>query len=278
MLDATTDITQADRNAHIHASQCTSLDEVRRLTPAAFATTPSLDRGRRYKFISTEQLVEALLRAGFAVASSCQTKSRNRLNDPFTRHMLRFRHVCDSVMVGDAVPEIVLVNSHDGTSSYQLRAGLYRAVCSNGLLARAGDFGLIIVPHRGNVIDNVLHGALALIKDFGRIGEVVQRMRARRLNEAERSAFAAAGLQIRYPGPDMHPPYPAARLLQTQRVADDDTSLWHVFNTVQENLVAGGITGTSARGRRVTTRRITAIREDVRLNTGLWQLAMALLG
>jgi len=41
----------------------------------------------------------------------------------------------------------VLINAHDGSSSYKLRAGLYRPVCTNGLMIQLGDFGLIHVPH-----------------------------------------------------------------------------------------------------------------------------------
>ena len=39
----------------------------------------------------------------------------------------------------------------------------------------------------------------------------------------------------------------------------------------------GGPTGRSATGRNSRTRTIEAIREDVRINNGLWQLAMSLI-
>ena len=46
---------------------------------------------------------------------------------------------------------------------------------------------------------------------------------------------------------------------------------------VQENLCRGGLTGQTAKGRATRTRGISAIREDVRINAQLWQLAMTLL-
>jgi len=46
---------------------------------------------------------------------------------------------------------------------------------------------------------------------------------------------------------------------------------------VQENLLGGGLTRRSASGRLVRTRRITSIREDVRINSGLWDLAAEVL-
>lgn len=46
---------------------------------------------------------------------------------------------------------------------------------------------------------------------------------------------------------------------------------------MQENLLRGGLTRRSATGRLTRTRRISAIREEVRLNSGLWDLATELL-
>ncbi len=71
----------------------------------------------------------------------------------------------ESITLIDAVPEIVLINSHDGTSAYTLRAGLYRPICTNGMMVQLGEFGLIHVPHRGNVVADVVVGALAITRD-----------------------------------------------------------------------------------------------------------------
>src|SRR5205814_1568199 len=194
-------------------------------------------------------------------------------NGAFARHMLHFQPQRESVTLIDAIPQIVLINSHDGRCSYQLRAGLYRPVCTNGLLTRLGDFGLIHVPHRGNVVANVVEAALAIMRDFSRVGEVVEQMHRTPLPFDERVGFAEQALAIRYPVHE-HRPFEAHALLTCKRAADDAPDLWHVFNTIQENLVKGGIAGRSANGRNTRSRAIQAIREDVRINNELWQLAM----
>ncbi len=53
------------------------------------------------------------------------------------------------------------------------------------------------------------------------------------------------------------------------------TNAWSTC--VQENLMRGGISRRSASGRLTRTRRISSIREDVRINSGLWDLASGLL-
>ncbi|WP_249542536.1 DUF932 domain-containing protein, partial [Escherichia coli] len=44
--------------------------------------------------------------------------------------MLRLRRAGE--INGEHVPEIILLNSHDGTSSYQMLPGYFRFVCQNG--------------------------------------------------------------------------------------------------------------------------------------------------
>ena len=49
----------------------------------------------------------------------------------------------------DSVPEVVFLNSHDGTSAYQLRMGIFRVVCTNGLIVSRGCVpGVLRVPSR----------------------------------------------------------------------------------------------------------------------------------
>ena len=61
--------------------------------------------------------------------------------------------------------EIILINSHDGASSYQMLAGVFRFVCCNGLVCGtvAND---IRIPHKGNVQDEVIEGAFRVLDDF----------------------------------------------------------------------------------------------------------------
>ena len=80
-----------------------------------------------------------------------------------TKHMLRLRHA--SQINGDEANEVVLINSHDGTSSYQMLAGMFRFVCQNGLVC--GDtFADVRVHHKGNVIDHVIEGAYEVLRGF----------------------------------------------------------------------------------------------------------------
>ena len=247
--------------------------------PAAFAETPDTTRtSKHYQFISTARVVEALLEAGFQATRAQQTRVRAGASPDHARHLIRFSFVKESLSMIDAIPELILINSHDGTSAYTLRAGLYRPLCTNGLMTQIGDFGLLHVPHRGNIIHNVVDGALEIARGFDNIGRVVQRMASCQLDEGQRQGLAAAALKLRYPKPEQHVPVTADQVLQVRRAADHGNTLWLTYNAIQENLCAGGLQGRSPSGRASRTRAIRAIREDVRLNVGLWNHAMSLLG
>src|SRR3546814_2716824 len=71
--------------------------------------------------------------------------------------MIRLRHASQINARGEA-NEIILLNSHDGTSSYRMLAGMFRFVCSNGLVC--GDtVADVRVPHKGDVAGQVIEGA-----------------------------------------------------------------------------------------------------------------------
>jgi len=60
--------------------------------------------------------------------------------------------------------EIILVNAHDGTSSYQMISGVFRFVCANGLFA--GDaFEDLKVRHTGNAVGRVIEGTYTVLDD-----------------------------------------------------------------------------------------------------------------
>jgi hypothetical protein len=257
-------------SSHDHAFRSITLEDLQTQTPAAFAQGAAADRGPAYSFISTAELVRALLEAGFVLSAARQAGTRRR--DPqFARHIVRLRQVRESVTLVDAIPEIVLINSHDGTSSYTMHAGLFRPVCCNGLLMRIANMGFIRLTHRNIWVGDVVQSALEMAGRFANMRVICEAMAARQLSPGERQDFAARALQLRY---EDRAPIEPDRLLGVRRQADEGSDLWRVYNRVQENLLRGGLPGRSQSGRRVSTRAICAIRQDVRINLALWNQAV----
>jgi hypothetical protein len=246
------------------------MERLRTQAPAAFADRPFGAVSPSYRFISTRNLVAALLEAGFVATEARQARARGE-RAGYSRHLLRFRPLHTEITLDEAVPEIAIVNAHDGTCAYQVRAALFRPLCTNGLLARLGDFGAIHVPHRGNVVANVVEAAGLILAGFTPVAEQVRAMVRTELAAADQEQFARDAAALRWDEPDRIAP---AALLERRRDTDRGADLWTVYNVLQENLIRGGVRYRTSTGRDVRARGIRAIREDVRINTGLWQAAV----
>lgn len=259
-------------------------DELQRLCPAIFAEEPHESRSERYAYIPTSDVLAGLRREGFEPFEVRQGGSRDADKRAFTKHMLRLRHVGagGALISGDNVsPEVILLNSHDGTSSYQLTAGLFRMVCTNGLIA--GDaFEHVRVPHKGDVVGQVIDAAFKVIDEFPRVVDGAREMAGVSLSQGEQLAFANAALQLRWTPEDeqqaARAPIEASALLAPRRSADTASDLWRTFNRVQEHVIRGGqrVVTRNARGqvtRRSTVRPVNGIDQNRALNRALWTLA-----
>ena len=239
--------------------------------PSIHATRPSDKVSDRYGFIPTSVIVNALERQGF-VPAKAQVARASGERKAFAKHLIRFRHREHQVkQVGDWLPEVVLVNSHDGSSSYRIMAGVFRLVCLNGLTV--GDsITEARVRHTKNAPDEIVEASFRVIEQLPRLADGVAGMQAVQLEPEERLAFARAALELRYDleKVEVRP----EQILRAQRQADQGNDLWRTFNVAQEHLLRGGDRVINREtGRRARSRAVSSVGEDVRLNRALWTLA-----
>lgn len=245
-------------------------DQIRKVAPSIFAESAHASRSDRYTYLPTIDVINGLRREGFQPFAVAQTRVRDADKAEHTKHLIRLRHASN---INDSeAKEVVLLNSHDGSSCYQMLAGMFRFVCANGMVC-GETHSDVRVRHSGNVIDNVIEGATRVLENFEEVTEQRDGMRALTLNEGEQQAFGRAALLLKYDEQDGPAPITERQVLGARRRADDAPDLWTTFNRVQENLVRGGLTARNKAGRRTTTRGVNGIDQSVKLNRALWQLA-----
>lgn len=247
--------------------------EILGVAPSIFAATQHGSRSDRYSYIPTSEVLGSLRKEGFQPFMVTQGGSRDEEKRDFTKHMIRLRHE-SQMQVSGTVNEIVLLNSHDGTSSYRLMAGMFRMVCANGMIC--GEFDEVRVKHSGDVTSKVIDGCVEILDQLPETSERVREWSGLSLTNGERDAFAKAALALKYE--DDEAPIQAEQLLRVKRTADQDPTLWNTLNVVQENVIRGGINYVlrDEQGRRKQSRRtreVAGIEQNVRLNKGLWVLA-----
>ena len=237
----------ASRSPMLRADHPLSDEQIQRVAPSIFEEAPHESRSERYSYIPTAAVLAELRGEGFQPFMVCQTRVRDEGKREHTKHMIRLRHA--SQIAGSEANEIILLNSHDGTSSYQMLAGMFRFVCSNGLVC--GDtVADVRVPHKGDVAGHVIEGAYEVLHGFERAQESRDAMQAITLDSGEAEVFARAALALKYDDPDKPAPITESQVLASRR-----------------------FDGRSANGRRQRTRPVQGIDQSVRLNRALWLLA-----
>lgn len=237
------------------------------LPRSVLAAAPAPTTSSRYQFIDTRAIVERIAQEGWTVAAATVAAPRKR--DPlYAKHMVDLRHP-DLPEIAGAVPRIILTNSHDGTSSARVLAGMFRFVCSNGLVIGNTTHNEV-VRHTGDAAADLIHRMQQLAKDTARTYSSIERWSKKDLSKAQRHEFARFAAQLRWGDARRFEP---EDLLMVRRAEDDRGDLWATFNRVQENTVRGGIEGLSRSGRAATSRPLSDITRSVEYNAQLWQLA-----
>lgn len=249
-----------------------SNEQMMKAAPSIFARQAYEKTSDSYKFISTADMMFYLDELGWKAREVKQTRCLSEDRKEFTKHIVRFRQVSSPLpMVGDSVPELVLLNSHDGKSSYQFYAGLFRVVCLNGLVVQSSDLGRCRARHSGtNAELAAIEGSFEIVKELPVIAEKVDAFQSIQLTRGEQLAMGAAALQLRWDGDTI--PVEPAQVIQARRHEDQKPDLWSTFQRIQENLMRGGLSGRNALGRSTTTRAVNAVDANTKLNKALWTL------
>lgn len=234
--------------------------------PAVFADKP---RGvsSKYTFIGTKRIVADLISLGWH-----PVKVLGRSNSETAKHVIRFRqpeHLAGGLQ--EVCPEIVMLNSHDGLSSFRLSAGLFRLVCSNGLVVSEAMFASIAIRHIRYTYEAVREAAASYADNVPRISNCVEHLRSIKLIEQDRFQFAHELMKIRFTPEivqrreiDLH------KALTPLRSADKGDDLWSVFNILQEKIINGRVF--TVTGEKM--RRVTNAERNIRLNQAMFDLAL----
>lgn len=248
--------------------------------PAMFNQTTGYETSTKYVPINTAGLVSQFETAGFTLAGTSAARVRNAARQGFQKHLFTFRHA-DMQLRGqdDVLPQIVLKNSYDGTSSLQIMLGVYRLVCANGLIV-GSTWDMLRVRHVGsNAVSDALHGAFKLVGNASKLAETIQAMKSTQLSLDGKLHLANAAANLI--APETAVTVKLSSLLTPRREADVSDDLWTVFNRVQENVMRGGLQYTTLNVndeiRQRVSRGVRSIDASVKFNQILWTAAEEML-
>ena len=250
-----------------------SLDQAREKAPAIFATKPAdYINLNRYKFTPTTDIIEHMDTMGWKLTNAKQSKTKVPLRQNFGVHITEFQHpdlyIKNSEGGVEARPTVVLLNSHDGSRPINFEMGLFRLVCSNGLMVKDKDFGGFKERHTKYTLQEVQNMIEQKMLGLNSTVEKINRWSGIEMSAKDRRSFAIDALALRLGEEKVAEDYEIMEILSPRRDADAPNTLWHTFNRVQENIIRGGYQMNNR-----TARPITNPIQDMVLNQGLWSLA-----
>lgn len=237
-----------------------SLNSLRERVPAIFTKTPSPKVSDRYSFADSEYYLQKFIDANWFIHSARQVSKSE-----YAPHQVILRNN-DIATVGDLLPQLIFTNSHNGIKKMTIDTGIYRLVCSNGLVVPTSITQSLSIKHLDlgdsttDTIVNSFYEKVPIIMNN------IDRMRNKILTDDEIDNFTYNALQIRFinaVGININD------VVKPSRIEDYSDDLWTVFNVVQEKLIRGGIQLPSKR----RSRPINNFVNDNNINTKLWELA-----
>lgn len=245
-------------------------------------TTKQSDLSERYSLINTRRLVDIAEAQGFKTAQIKYPKGKNSAH---ALHIVRLDLPgYESIQVKEYKPQVIIQNAHNGTSSIRIMAGVFRLVCSNGLVA--GDTSLNIrLRHVGLKQADVEEAFQIAAKQVGGMVEKVEAFKAKQLSEEAVMAFAEQALVLRAKASALSDMEIESllnrdnninmrRIQRPKRRADLGTGLWEVYNRIQENCVrASGLIYQGDDKEYHRLHGVNGIQANTKLNQQLWELA-----
>lgn len=243
-----------------------TLEEATKLVPAIGAQSPSEIVSDRYQFVSTRDILDRVQKDGWMITNAT---SQNR--SPHAQHRITLVHENDLSNDNDeGIPRIEMFNSHNRSKRLMFAIGFFRFVCSNGLIVASGPAETIRIKHRfsGDRLQGIMDQVSQISSRFPAIANTIEEFKSRELTQEEQTSFAQYAIKGRF---NYRPEMPrrfrdmgrtVEKLLQARRPEDESSSMWTVYNRVQENLMSG-IEGFS--------RPIKGYTDSVRVNQLLWK-------
>ena len=255
-------------------------EQIRKACPVAFSESASTEVSKHYTHIPTNRVIDDMRELGWGVIQAQQVAARKNATKGYQKHMVVFRHP-DLIVEGkdgdNVWPQIIMTNSHDGKNAFSFQAGMYRFVCSNGLVIADQEFGKMRIRHMGYDFDTLRETINEMVEKLPLTVESMNKFKNTELSEPQKYDLARKALATRLKVQkdqkvDQVYKIDLDEFLKPVRKEDAGNDLWSVFNLVQEKVVEGDfeyISGIKLR----KARKIKNFKQDLDVNQKLFEVA-----
>ena len=259
-------------------------EQVMTVCPYAFAEDPTNPAvSGKYVHANTATVISDMEKLGWypVEAKQCRQKKGSKGIRSFHMVVMESNDVKTNILGADGNVEakvrIIIQNSHDGFNSFRFMMGVYRFVCSNGMVVADAQFADFSIRHINYSFDE-LRGIVAQVMD--KVPATIDKMNAMSttiLTDEQKHQMAVETYKIRkgYAAEDdiNVDDQTVEDLLTPVRAEDEGNTLWNVFNVLQEKMIKGSFMAPGKNGKNRKQRPITSIKKDLDYNERLWAVA-----
>lgn len=228
-----------------------------------------------YVHVSTSTIVKDLENLGWDVFDVKTVKTRKSKLE-YTKHLVQLFNQ-DITLNDGHFPTILLTNSHDGSTSVKFEVGIFRLVCSNGLVIKTKDFGTFKTRHRNYSFEILKENILELTNNIPNLIKLVEKFEQKIMSQQEIHNFAKQALLIRLESDKSINLDLLNDFITPKRNEDKENNLWNVFNIFQEKLTWGEFSYNHINKKKeIVVRKARPIKSfslDMEMNKKLWELA-----
>lgn len=257
-------------------------EQIKERTPLVFAETPTNpDVSDKYLFVNTETIIDDLAKLNWFPVTSAQRKGQGKKATIFSKHMVSFQNPDIKITSkdgDDAFPRIILTNSHDGMQAFKFSVGIFRLVCSNGLVVADEKFSDFKIKHKGYTFEELRNVVRQAVEDLPNRVQVMNDMRDRVLTQEEKNQLALDSMLIRAGVKSLDYDQETIQdILEPKRKEDEGNDLWTVFNVIQEKIINGDFHAALKGAKVRKVRKIKSFEKDLQVNKDLFMLATNML-
>jgi hypothetical protein len=205
-------------------------------------------------YIPTLDVITKLQDEGWRISGVAEQRGKNR---KITSNYVQLQHpdfaVQNSKGKDEAFTSITLSNSCNGNRPLQMSLGLFRQVCTNGLIKFDQHAETEKIRHIEVNARDLDRFVVSMNGKADKLLTEVNEMKHKGLSIEDMRKLAREAASLRYTNLDE---INIDDLFAVNRVEDESNDLWTVFNRIQENL----------------THDIKNMNEDIRLNQQLFSL------
>ena len=271
-------------NKKIEERKELTIDELKMICPEI--ATPEVNPALRQKLgitdkyvhVPTEKVIEDIIELGWTPINAYRVASRGKRTGT-GRHMVKFVNYDFMEKGKTEYPELLLTNSHDGTTSFKLDVGIFRMICSNGMVVKSQDFGSMKIRHYGYDFETIKGAVNDLVEQIPDYLKQVEEMKEQKLERKQMLEFARQAAMLRMTKVNesaIDEVVDVDDLLFATREEDEGNGLWEVFNRLQEKVVNGKFKYAFGKKER-KARPVKGFKSQVKLNQDLWELASSYL-